>query len=345
MENTYTPWIRSEPTWSLGFLHTYQITMFVGIILSFLTVVWFWRRQKYSWQILQILVIIIVPSAIVGARLWFLIANGDKADWAHFYKFQGLSIHGGVLFSTLAAMWFLTYRKNSVDMRTAIGIILPSILIGQAVGRFGNMDNHEVYGRIVSGSSLDWMGAMKQHMYIKTNFYDVAHWRTPLFFYESMTSLFGYVFIVWILLQFNLVKPGVTGALYLLWYGIVRVSMEPLRDPVDIMKWGDFPVSVFLAALSIILGLVLLIWWQGFTKPFDKLILVLFPETLLNKVTKGYKLIRPTKPRRFAGGKTTRKQFYLFGEEVENRVKIWLPDARVDKESKRKMNYDWSRGQ
>ena len=283
------------------------------------------------------LVIIIVPTAIVGARLWFLIASGDRANWAEFYKFQGLSIHGGVLFSTLASMLFLSYRKKSVVMRTAIGIILPTVLIGQAIGRFGNMDNHEVYGGVVSESSLDWMGAMKRHMFIE------GEWRAPLFFYESMSSLFGYIIIVWILLQFNLVKPGVTGALYLLWYGLVRVSMEPLRDPVDIMKWGDFPVSVFLAALSIILGLVLLVWWQVFTKPFNKFTISLFPEKWLNKVTKSYKLITPIKPRRFAKGKTTRKKFYLFGEEVENRVKIWLPDARVDKQSKREINNIWSR--
>ena len=343
IKDGYEVWPRGKETWSLGFLHTYQITMFVGILISFLTVVWFWKRQKYSWQILQILVIIIVPTSIVGARLWFLIASGDKANWAKFYEFKGLSIHGGVLFSTAAAIWFLSYRKSSVDMRTAIGIILPSILIGQAIGRFGNMDNHEVYGKVVDASSLDWMGPMKKHMYIRNSYDDILHWRTPLFFYESMSSLFGYIVIIWVLLNYNLVKPGVTGALYLLWYGIVRISMEPLRDPVDIMKWGDFPVSMLLAGISIALGLGLLIWWQGFTKPFDKLILAIMPKSILDKVNKKYKMITPLKPVLFTKDKTERKQFYLFGKIVENRVRLWLPDARVEKQSKRKMNNMWSR--
>ncbi len=318
--------------------------MFVGILISFLTVAWFWKRQKYSWQILQILVIIIVPTSIVGARLWYLIASGDKANWAEFYKFQGLSIHGGVLFSTAAAIWFLSYRKTSVDMRTAIGIILPSILIGQAIGRFGNMDNHEVYGKVVDdASSLDWMGPMKKYMYIREADNLPADWRTPLFFYESMSSLFGYIVIIWVLLNYNLVKPGVTGALYLLWYGIVRVSMEPLRDPVDIMTWGKFPVSMLLAGLSIALGLGLLIWWQGFTKPFSKLILAIMPKRILDKVNKKYKMITPLKPVLFTKDKTERKRFYLFGKIVENRVRLWIPDARVEKQSKRKMNNMWSR--
>ena len=363
-------WERGKPSWSLGFLHTYPITMFFGILISFLTVVWFWRRYKYSWEVLQVVVIIIIPSAIVGARLWFLIAEGDLKQWEEFYKFSGLSIHGGVMFAILTGLIYLRTKKNVIDIRTIFGIILPTVLIGQSIGRWGNFDNHEVFGQIVSSKSLDWMGPMKSHMLIfnsndNLKFGDpnvilgmvrmnvgppqlhLMAYRAPLFFYESMSSLVGYIVLVWIILNFNLLKPGATGALYLIWYGVVRASMEPIRNPSDIMKWGGvFPISLFLAILSAVLGLFLLIWFQFLTKPFVKGFEKILPKKIFNfldnKVKKEYELIKPIKYRRFAK-KDTRRKYYLFGKMIPNTVSIWIPRFNIIKKSKRKLNEDISK--
>lgn len=311
-------WERGTPSWELGFLHTYPITMFTGVILSFLTVAYFWHRQKYSWEILQVLVILILPGAIFGARLWYLISEGG---WANWYHLSGLSIQGGIMGALAFGLPYLYSRRHAVDPRTVLGIILPSIIIGQAIGRWGNFDNHEVYGKITDGSNLDWMGSMKSHMYI----HDVSGfgYRQPLFFYEFISSTIGYLFIIWVLLRKNWVKPGVTGAIYLLWYGITRTAMEPLRADIDIMKWGDIPISLTLSIMMIVLGVAGIIWLQFLTK-------------------KKYDLIRPVKERRifWVGPKSDTKKKYLFwGEVLPNKVNIWLPNHEPDKKwSKREIN-------
>lgn len=313
-------WQRGQSTWSVGFLHTYPITMFLGVLLAFFSIVYFWKRQKYPWEVLQILIILVIPGAIIGARLWFLIAEGG---WDKWYILSGLSIQGGVLGALLAGLPFIYSRRHVVDVRTVIGIVMPNVILGQAIGRWGNFANHEVFGRVTSSESLDWMGALKSHMYISISG-GQPEYRQPLFFYEFMTSIAGYILIVLVLLRKNWVKPGVTAAIYLLWYGIIRSAMEPLRDPVDIMTWGKLPISVFMSVVMIVSGLGLGIWWQFLSK-------------------RKYDLIRPIKERRlflFGNKSDMKKKYVFFGEELPNRVNIWLPNDEENhtKWSKREIN-------
>ena len=310
-------WERGTPSWELGFLHTYPLTMFLGVVVAFLSIAYFWKRQKYSWEVLQILLILIVPGSIVGARLWFLISEGG---WDHWYILSGLSIQGGIIGALTAAMPFLYYRRHAIDIRTALGIIIPNVIIGQAIGRWGNFDNHEVFGKAVSGDALNWMGGMKSHMYISVN--NIIAYRQPLFFYEFIANSLGYIVIVLMLLRKNWVKPGVTAAIYLVWYGITRAAMEPLRDESDIMRWGSLPISLLIAILMIVVGIGLGIYWQFVSK-------------------RKYDLIQPVKNRRLflVGQKSdTKKKYLFFGDEIPNKVRIWLPNNEEKKWSKREIN-------
>lgn len=337
-------WFRGEPSWNLGFLHTYPMTMFLGVIISFLTVAFFWKRMKYSWDLLYILVIIIVPTSILGARLWFLIASGSNANWSEFFKFSGLSIQGGVMASGTAACIFVWTKRHMIDFRTVVGIILPAVIIGQAIGRWGNFDNHEVYGAAVKESSLNWLTFIKPHMLIINDRYSSqpAEYRHPFFFYESMFNLLGYLVLVWVLLRKNWVKPGVTAALYLIYYGVTRIIMEPLRDPSDIMKIGNFPTSILIAGIWIFAGLILFVWWQGLTRPFDKVVTKILPKSLLEKFKKEYQTIYPVKPRRvfFVGQTVEYKKSILmyWGKEKPNKVKLYIPVTNDPKWSKKELN-------
>lgn len=318
IENNIKSWKKGEFSWQIGFLHTYPITMFLGFVLSFLSIAYFWKRQKYSWENLQIILIILTPSSIIGARLWFLISEGG---WNQFYLLKGLSIQGGIMGALIGVIPFVYFRRHSLDMRTVFGIIIPNIIIGQAIGRWGNFANHEVFGKVVSLESLNWMGALKSHMYISVNG-SLPEYRAPLFFYEFLSSVMGYIVLSLILLRKNWFKPGVTGAAYLIWYGIVRSSMEQMRDPSDIMKWGSLSISLFVSILMITSGLILGVYWQFISK-------------------KKYDLIQPIKKRRLFlfGPISDKKKKYLFwGEELPNKIRIWLPVEDEHKWSKRELN-------
>lgn len=261
----------SSTAFSIGSLDVkvYALTMLSGMILAILTIAWFWKKEKYSWDLLQLLIIVIIPTSIIGARLWYVLGDLEKftsgnARWYAFWE-GGLAIQGGVTFSATAGLIVVYFNRTQVDWRKVVGIILPSVLIGQSIGRWGNFANHEVYGTETSYESVAWLGN-----WIASNMFIDGAYRTPLFFYESITSLIGYVVLVWVAQYYmKFLKPGVPAAFYLIWYGIVRISMEPLRDESDIMRWGIIPVSMFFSALYISFGILTFIWFQFLTKVYN----------------------------------------------------------------------------
>lgn len=325
-------WTRGEKTWEWSFLSAYPLFIFAGIIASLITVYYFWQKQKYSLEILQILLIIIVPTSIIGAKLWWVISE-SKWSWSYILSGSGLSIQGGVMLSTICASWYLLTKRHVVDFRTAFGIILPAVLIGQVLGRWGNFNNHEVYGHVVDGKDLNWLGPwIKGHMFID------GEYRQPFFLYESFANFWAYMIIVWLILRKNWLKPGATGGLYLVWYGILRLIMEPLRDPDDIMKpAGNFQMSTFIAAVWIIVGLGFIFWYQILTMPslWTKKYLKWLPFS-----KKEYDIINPIKPRKlfWFGKKSDEKKKYLFwGPILKNKIKIFIP-KEDRKWSKREIN-------
>ena len=258
--NSFVGFREGEATLFFGTFSLYPFAVFFGILAAIFTVAYFWRKNKYPWDILLTLIIITIPSSIIGARLLYiferLIYNPDDpfpgSQWYAIWE-GGLSIQGGVILALGLDLIYLNFKKEVIDRRNVFGIILPTVLIGQAIGRWGNFTNHEVFGKVIDGDSLNWLGET-----IKYNMLINGSYRVPLFFYESMVNLLGYIIIVWVVVNLNLTKPGTPGALYLLWYGITRVAMEPLREE-------SYLFYTLIAAFSIVFGLLLVVWfeWSG----------------------------------------------------------------------------------
>ena len=254
-------------------IHTYALTMLLGIIASIASVAYFWHREKYSWELLELMVIIVIPVAIIGARIWFIFGalgtgNITASNWYKIWD-GGLAIEGGVSFSAAAGGVVVYFNRHQVDWRKVVSIIIPSILIGQAIGRWGNFANHEVFGRPTSYESVKWLGhwiSSNMLIYKDTDIY--PEYRVPLFFYESLTSIVGYALLLWAF-QYPLekwIKPGVAGAAYFAWYGLIRAIMEPFRDESDILYWGALPTSVFYSVIYFVFGVSGIVWLQFGTK-------------------------------------------------------------------------------
>lgn len=226
-------------SWSF---HTYSMTMMLGMLAAIVAIVVFWRREKYSFDILLVMVIITIPSSLFGARLWFvverLIYNPSNpfpgSAWYAAWD-GGLSIQGGVMLAVSLNMWYAWTKRYEIDVRKAISIIIPNVLIGQVIGRFGNFANHEIYGSIDwTGSSSRWLGdVFAGNMFLtdynSTKLGIIGAFRHPLFLYEAGLNLLGWIILVGVINGMWLLKPGSTGALYFVWYGFVRMIMEPYR--------------------------------------------------------------------------------------------------------------------
>lgn len=158
------------------------------------------------------------PAGIIGARLWFcFVLEWDKyskwtGDWnASNNPFAiwdgGLAIMGGALLGIIVGVLWVIFVKKEIKIRQAVDIIVPTILIAQAIGRWGNFFNLEVYGAAyMSMSEGFWIPSfVKFNMiaidspgfapYLYEGVMENLTYHVPLFFVEFITNLAGYYFI------------------------------------------------------------------------------------------------------------------------------------------------------
>ena len=219
----------------------YGLIIAIGMLLAVLYAV---RRCKQfgltSDDILNI-VIVGLPCAILGARLYYVVFYGTP--WSDFFKIRngGLAIYGGVIGAVLGlSVYFLSSPKRRAKLLPSFDIAGLGLLIGQAVGRWGNFFNREAHG-----GETDCFLRMGLRIGGDWTYYH------PTFLYESLWNTAGLV-----LLHFLSKKRKFDGEvflLYLAWYGLGRAVIEGLRT--DSLYWGTFRVSQVLAALTCVVSL------------------------------------------------------------------------------------------
>lgn len=190
------------------------------------------------------LVIWVLPSAIVGARLYYVLFFdlgyylGEPLEIFNL-RAGGLAIHGGVIGGVLAG-YFVTKRKQMPFIPLA-DVVAPVLILGQAIGRWGNFFNGEAHG---GPTDLPW-GIMVDGVKVH-----------PTFLYESIWN-----FLVFLLLLRLLNKrhfDGQVASLYLILYSLARFFIEGLRT--DSLMFGPFRVAQLISVALILLGIFLYQW-------------------------------------------------------------------------------------
>lgn len=242
---------------NIGPFPIYGLLLTVGFLLSVLFAFIEWRKKGFSGFKFWLMIGWVSFFSLFGANWWYLIFNpSDWEGWSSLLKIStGRSILGAIFFGTISAYFFIKIWIPEIEWRRAFSILLPPIFIGQAIGRWGNFFNQEVYGLAID--DISWLPQwLADQMYID------GVYRQPLFLYESILNLFIFVLITFWMKQMKWFKPGTHGAIYLFSYGTIRASMELFRDKKFIMNWNGFPTSFLMAILFAIVGLVLFIYYQ-----------------------------------------------------------------------------------
>lgn len=169
---------------------------------------------------------------LVGARLWFCLVLEPEWYLAHpadILKITngGMAIQGGALLGIIAGVSFVLIFRKYIDIRYAMDVAIPTILIAQCVGRWGNFFNQEVYGAALGTDALGFLPTI-----IRNNMFINGEYRVPLFLIEGAINLAGYFIIRYVCGKALKCHTGLgyQASLYLVWYGLVRVIMEPLRN-------------------------------------------------------------------------------------------------------------------
>ena len=220
--------------------------LLIGVLLALRDI----KRRGIDEDKFMNIILVAIPAAFLGARLYYVLFSGHLdyylanpgeilAVWH-----GGLAIHGGVIGGFLAG-GLMVWRYN-MPFWTLGDIVAPSLILGQAIGRWGNFFNQEAYGYEVDPEVIPWA------MWI-----DGAY-RHPTFLYESLWNLLIFGFLLW-LRRHPKIKEGEVLLSYFVLYSTGRFFIEGLRT--DSLMLGPFRIAQ-LISLTFILCALALIWYR-----------------------------------------------------------------------------------
>ena len=232
-------------------IYFYGVIIALGFILAALYCAKRAKEFGLSSDELYELVIWLIPTCIIGARLYYVlfkldyfIANPDKI---FALRDGGLAIYGGIIAGIIVGI--IWCRAKKIRVFAVADLTAFGLLIGQSVGRWGNFINREAFGaqtEIFCRMGLTVPGF--ETLYVH-----------PTFLYESLWNFFGLIVLhIWSK-KGNRKYDGQIFWLYILWYGLGRAWIEGLRSDSLYIGSTDIRVSQLLAIVSAVVSLVILI--------------------------------------------------------------------------------------
>ena len=205
------------------------------------------------------MIVIALPLSVIGARLyhvvssWAFYSQNPRLIFAIWETGGGLGIYGVIIGGLIALIIFQKHWKK--DILVWMDIIAPSLILGQAIGRWGNYFNQELYGY---PTDLPWgITIDPQHRLPGYEAYTTFH---PLFLYESLLNLMGFFLLMFIARRMGRKLPkGDIMLLYAMYYSVVRFFLEGLRIKSEVWTLAGVPTVRWICGISIIAGLIILV--------------------------------------------------------------------------------------
>lgn len=245
----------------------YGIIIGIGMLLGLLYAVKEAKRTGQNTDDYWDLFIWLVVFSIIGARIYYVVFFWDmfKDDLLSIFNIRngGLAIYGGIIAGTITV--FVYSRKKKLSFWQLADTLVPGLLIGQMIGRFGNFTNREAFGGYADGlfamqlpvsmvRQRDISADIAEHIIEGTNYIQVH----PTFLYESLWNL-G-VFIIILLYRDRKKFEGELLAFYLIGYGVGRAWIEGIRTDQLLIPGIGLPVSQILAVILIGVGIAMILW-------------------------------------------------------------------------------------
>ncbi len=217
------------------------------------------KRRQVDPDLLADLAIWLVLAAIPAARIYYVVFQwpqyqNNPGDILAIWK-GGIAIHGAILGGTIAALIFAKFKKVSIWQLA--DLVVPSLALGQAIGRWGNFFNSEAFGR---PTDLPW----KLYIPLASRPIDYANFEYfhPTFLYESLWNLLVFSLLLFIFFRSlksnSPIKIGTLTLFYLITYSIGRFFVEGLRT--DSLMAGQLRTAQIVSLILIGLGTLGLVW-------------------------------------------------------------------------------------
>ncbi|USK74829.1 prolipoprotein diacylglyceryl transferase [Peribacillus frigoritolerans] len=237
-------------------VHWYGLIIGFGVLLGLIIALRESERRGLDKEIFTDLILFAVPIAIISARIYYVIFQWEyysqnPGDIIKIWN-GGIAIHGALIGSVLTAIVFAKVKK--VSFWKLVDIAAPSLLLGQAIGRWGNFMNQEAHGGEITRSFLENMHLPEfiiNQMYINGTYYH------PTFLYESIWNILG-VIILLSLRKVNL-RRGELFLTYVIWYSIGRYYIEGLRTD-SLMLTESLRIAQVISIVLIVVAIALVVY-------------------------------------------------------------------------------------
>lgn len=244
----------------------YAVLILSGALLAYQVSIHYASKLGYKKEMLEEFFYTVLPIGVLGARLYYCLF-----EWEHyasdpisiFYIWEGgLAIHGGLIAAVLYAFYY--FHKRGVNLLRLGDCIMPNIFIAQIIGRWGNFMNQEAFGEIVSEDYFKFFPAfIKDHMYIN------GFYRQPMFLYEGIGNLIGFLLITFVYRKYKKRKRGDLIYAYIAWYGLVRFFVEMFRT--DALMFMGLKIAQIVSLVFITIGVM------GIIGVYDKVFKNFYP--------------------------------------------------------------------
>ncbi len=249
------------------YIRFYGIILMLGAVAGgFLATVEVKRRNQDPEMVWDLLVYLII-GGVIGARIWHIftpppssIAEGITTQYYLTHPLDALAIWKGglgipgAIIGGLIAMLIYARAHKEISFVEWTDIAAPSLALGQAIGRWGNFFNQELYG---APTNLPWK------IYIDPNhrlpgFAGISYYH-PLFAYESLLDVANMLFLLWILRQYaGRLKKGDVFNVYLIIYPVIRFGLDFLR--LDASRILNVDINQTISGIVAVLAIAFLVW-------------------------------------------------------------------------------------
>jgi len=254
-------------------IHWYGLFMVLGIIAGLLTTLWLAKYYNIPANLITDLFFWLVISGIIGARIY-----DDFLNFSYYLNHPlqsleiwkgGLAIHGAIIAGIITILIFAKRQKFSFWEMGAL--IVPGLALGQAIGRWGNYFNQELFGlptNSLIGIPISIINRPAQ--YIFNDFFQ------PTFLYESLGCLLIFIFLL--ILNFNAIKRNklnksffiLSVSLYMILYSILRFGLEFIRVD-ETPSYFNLRLPQLVSLLAIIFFLLILAFQKNATREKNRI--------------------------------------------------------------------------
>ena len=239
-------------------IYWYAIIITTGLLTGIILARREWKKSGMEIKLFDDILFSTIIFSFIGARIWYILFSGNLESYISDpfsiinLRDGGMAIHGGILAGMMVLIFYA--RKKKLILLEITDIAVISLILGQAIGRWGNFVNQEAHGGETSLFFLKETLHLPKFIIEGMNINGIYY--HPTFLYESLWNILGFILLI-IIRKTRKTSYGFLTGFYLMWYGLARIIIESMRT--DALLLGNIKIAQLSSIIMLIVGIIIMI--------------------------------------------------------------------------------------